>query len=159
MNIEVPLYRQEKPNTCALACLRMVLATFGTQVEEGALEAEARMEPGGTTIDELERLGRRFDLAAEIRETTVEGLRRLLAEGCLPTVYLDRALFDLTPRQRAKHSIRAATIHTVVPTRVTVASVVFHDPLPPRVTRRSVRVFSQAHAHLGSYSVVCWKRP
>ncbi len=27
MNTELPLYKQEKDNTCALACLRMVLAT------------------------------------------------------------------------------------------------------------------------------------
>ena len=34
MNIELPLYRQEKPNTCALACLRMVLAAFGRERRE-----------------------------------------------------------------------------------------------------------------------------
>jgi hypothetical protein len=33
MNIELPLYRQEKRNTCAFACLRMVLAVYGTDVD------------------------------------------------------------------------------------------------------------------------------
>lgn len=36
MSIELPLYPQENRNTCALACLRMVLAAFGTQVEAWA---------------------------------------------------------------------------------------------------------------------------
>src|SRR5712664_3166046 len=30
MDSKIPLYKQEKYNTCALACLRMVLAAFGT---------------------------------------------------------------------------------------------------------------------------------
>ena len=58
MNIELPLYRQEKDNTCALACLRMVLAAFGTNVRERELETRARMEPEGTLIDEVEALAR-----------------------------------------------------------------------------------------------------
>ena len=58
MSIELPLYAQAKRNTCALACLRMVLAAFGIDVEEGMLEDQARMEPEGTDIGELERLAR-----------------------------------------------------------------------------------------------------
>ena len=34
MSIELPIYRQETPRTCALACLRMALAAHGTSVEE-----------------------------------------------------------------------------------------------------------------------------
>jgi hypothetical protein len=45
MTIELPHYLQEKDNTCALACLRMVLAACDTHVQESGLEAQARMEP------------------------------------------------------------------------------------------------------------------
>ena len=155
MSTEIPLYRQEKDNTCALACLRMVLAAHGTHLEEVFLERRARLEPRGTSIEELERLARRHGLTAEIRETTLADLRRVLAEGWLPVAYVDRAVFDLTARQRATHSIRDAVIHTVVVTRVTATSVVYHDPLPPRITRRSRSVFRRAHGILGSYCVVC----
>jgi hypothetical protein len=157
MSIELPLYAQEKRNTCALACLRMVLAAFGTPVEERALEAEATMEEQGTLIDELERLARQHHLVAEIQETTLADLQRLLAEGKLPIAYLDRAVFALNPRQRRQHSIQYARIHAVIPTRVTAAYVTFHDPLPPRVSRRSVELFRHAHRILGSYCVVCSK--
>ena len=158
MNFELPLYAQEKPNTCALACLRMVLAAFGTHVSESTLEAQTLMKERGTLIDELERLARQYGLVAQIRETTVDDLRRILAEGKLPIAYLDRAVFDLNPRQRAKHSLKDAKIHTVVPTNLTDASVTFHDPLPPRIARKSLRLFRQAHGLLGGYCVVCSKQ-
>src|SRR5436309_2888720 len=137
MSTELPLYAQEKRNTCALACLRMVLATFERPIAESTLEAETQMEEDGTPIEELERLARQHGLMAEIQETTVEDLRRLLASGRLPVAYVDRVVFELNPRQRARHSLRQAKIHTVIPTRVTEAYITFHDPLLPRVTRRS----------------------
>ena len=98
MNIELPLYGQEKPNTCALACLRMVLAAFGVEIAEAAIEAEAQMQERGTLIDEVERLARHFHLVAEIQDTTVEELREILAGGKLPIAFLDRAVFELTPQ-------------------------------------------------------------
>jgi hypothetical protein len=133
----------------------MVLAAFGTEIPEHVLAAEARLEERGTHIDELERLARHFGLGAQILETTVEDLGHLLTEGKLPIAYLDRAVFDLTPRQRLRHSLRAAKIHTVIPVRVTKATIVFHDPLRPRVTRKSLRLFTEAHRRLGNYCVVC----
>jgi hypothetical protein len=137
MSIELPYYKQEKDNTCALACLRMVLAAYGRHVRESELEAQARMELEGTPIDELERLARQFQLLAEIQETTVEELRGILAEGKLAIVYIDRLVFKLRPRQRARHSIRDAIIHNVIPTQVTARSVTFLDPLVPRITRKT----------------------
>lgn len=157
MSTGLPLYRQEKKNTCGLACLRMVLASYGTDVEEGTLEGQAHMELDGTEIGELERLARQFGLVADIQEATVEQLRQLLAEGKLAMAYLDRAMFELTPAERAQHSLRAAKIHVVVPTRVTAASVIYHDPRRPRVTRKSIRLFRLAYERIGSRCVVCSK--
>jgi hypothetical protein len=75
----------------------MVLAAYGRHVQESELEAQARMEPKGTRIDELERLARQYRLVAEVRDTTVEELKGVLGEGKLPIVYIDRAVFELTP--------------------------------------------------------------
>jgi hypothetical protein len=157
MSIELPLYAQEKRNTFALACLRMVLAAYGRHAQESELEAQASMESKGIRIDELERLARQFQLVAEIPETTVEELRGILAEGKLPIAFIDRAVFELSPRQRARHSIRDAIIHNVIPTRVTSKSVTFHDPRLPRVTRKTTRLFRQAFSALGGHCVVCSK--
>lgn len=158
MSIELPLYRQQKDNTCALACLRMALAGFGFQVEEQTLEAAARIDEDGLEIGELERLARQFHLLAEIQDVPVGELRHILAAGKVPLAYLDRALFDLRPLQRARHRLRDAKMHVVVPVRVTAASVTYHDPLPPRITRKSLRLFRLAYERLGSRCVVCSKR-
>jgi hypothetical protein len=155
MSTELPLYGQQKRNTCALACLRMVLAAYGTDVEESTLEGHARMEPGGTEIAELVHLARRFGLVADIQETTIAELQQLLADGKFAIAYIDRAVFELTPAQRVHHSLRAARIHTVIPTRITDASIAYHDPLPPRATRKSIRLFRLAYERLGSHCVVC----
>jgi hypothetical protein len=157
MSTGLPHYRQEKTNTCALACLRMVLASFGTDVEEGTLEARAHMEIDGTGIGELERLARQFGVVADIQEATVAQLRHLLEEGKLPIVYIDRAIFELRPRQRAQHSIRDAIIHTVIPTRVTTSFVTYHDPRHVRVIRKTTGLFCQAYEALGGRCVVCSK--
>jgi ABC-type bacteriocin/lantibiotic exporter with double-glycine peptidase domain len=155
MNIELPLYAQEKRNTCALACLRMVLAAYGTHLDESAIEAETTIEDEGAPIEEIERLARRYGLVAEIQETTLTDLGRILRQGGLPIAFIDRGVFDMAPHERLKHSIHDAKIHTVIPTRLSSASVTFHDPLPPRVTRRSIKLFDLAHRLLGRYCVVC----
>ena len=157
MSIELPLYRQEKDNTCSLACLRMVLAAFGTRVTEDVIEAKVKLEERGTPIEQLERLALDFNLVAEIQDTTVEELRQILAEGKLPIVYIDRAVFDLTPDQRKHHSLRHAKIHNVIPTQITAKSVTFHDPLRPRPIRRTIRLFRQAYNALGGRCIVCAK--
>jgi hypothetical protein len=133
----------------------MVLAAYGTDVRESTLESLAQLEPGGIEISELERLARQFRLVADIHEATVDQLRQFLAAGKLPIVYLDRAVFDLTPARRAHHSLRAARIHTVVPTRIMAASIQYHDPLLPRIARRSIRLFRMAYDRLGSHCVLC----
>jgi ABC-type bacteriocin/lantibiotic exporter with double-glycine peptidase domain len=157
MRIELPLYRQEKDNTCALACLRMVLAAYGTHVAEAELEAQARMESRGTPIGELERLARRYGLKANIRHATVAGLRRILQAGSLPILYIDRVLFALPPGRRARHRLRDAIQHNVIPTRITARTVTFHDPLEPGVTSRTLRLFRRAYEGLGGVCVVCAK--
>ena len=87
---------------------------------------------------------------------TPEQLHALLAEGKLAIAYIDRAVYGLTPAQRARHSLRAAKLHTVVPIRVSAASVTYHDPLPPgRIVRKSIRLFRAAYERIGSPCVVC----
>jgi Peptidase C39 family len=135
----------------------MVLAAFGREVEESTLEDQAHLEPGGTEISELARLARRFGLVARVQEVPVEQLSQSLAEGKFAIAYIDRVVFDLTPRQRKEHRLRNARIHTVIPTRITTTAVVYHDPMPPARTRRSIRLFRSAYERLGSHCVVCSK--
>jgi len=138
MSIELPLYKQEKDNTCALACLRMVLAAFGTRVEESVLESRAPMEEEGIFLDELASLARQFNLVADVRDTTVEQLRDILNNDRFPITFVDRAVFDLAPAQRARHRLRDAIIRSVIPVKLTDRWVTFHDPLLPRISRKTI---------------------
>src|SRR5947209_5154583 len=131
MSTELPLYRQEKPRTCALACLRMILAAYGTTVTERELEAQARLEPQGTQIDELARLAREFGLAASVEEATVADLQAILAAGQFPITYVNRTVFELRSLLQERSALRHYRFHSVIPTRVTESYVTFHDPLPP----------------------------
>jgi hypothetical protein len=135
----------------------MVLASYGMHVQERELEAQVRMEQRGTPIEELERLGRRYGLVAEIQDATVGRLQQILREGMLPIVFIDRAIFDLTPAERTRHSIRNAILHNVIPVKITDTSVTLHDPLFPQVMRRSLRLFRRAYEGLGGRCVVCSK--
>ena len=157
MSSSVPQFRQESPNTCALACLRMVLAAFGTSVDEATLVRQATMTPTGTDILEVERLGRAYGLIAEVRRATVEELQELLDAGCLAIVYLNRRILNARNIRSARRSIQEALIHCVVPTRFTAQFVTYHDPLADPPQRRSIARFAGAHAHLDSPCVVCRK--
>ncbi len=49
----LPPYRQEQPNTCAVACLRMVAAFYGVEQPENALTALCGTTFHGTTAEEV----------------------------------------------------------------------------------------------------------
>lgn len=152
----LPILAQEKSKTCALACLRMLLAAHGSAVQEQELEEQARIEVRGTPIDELERLARLRGLQASIETTTPEDLAQLIAEGHHAIAYIDRAIFDLTPKQRTTHRLVDSIIHCVIPVAVTDRAVICHDPLiSDRTRRRSLRLWKIAHGRLGYPSVVC----
>lgn len=157
MNTELPLYGQEKRETCALACLRMVLAAHGRHVQERTLEAKARMVPGGTEIEELERLARLFGVVANIQRATADQLRAILTEEMLPIAYINRAFFELASLQRVRRAIRKPLSHAVIPTQLSSHFVTFHDPRLERVARRSLTRFDRAHRYFDYLTLVCEK--
>jgi hypothetical protein len=133
----------------------MVLSARGTYLEESAIEAEARMAPGGTPIEELERLARHFRLIAHVEEATIDRLRAVLAEGNLPIVYLNRTVFELPSLRRLRPALINPKLHSVIPTSISGRFVTFHDPLPPRIARRSIQRFDRAQSFLHYAALVC----
>lgn len=100
---DLPLFKQTKPETCALACLRMVLGACGIHVSEETLERQVHMEEGGSALRNW-GAARAYGLAAEIQEATMDDLRQILAEGKLPIAYVNRSVFAL----RALRHVRQA---------------------------------------------------
>ena len=112
---------EEKKNTCfgvpadGPCCVR--------SKSSRALLQGQRPETDGTAVAELERLAGNLGSLQTSRKATVEQLRDLLAEGKLPIVYLDRAIFDIwlaflpclcLPLAQLYFNRDPAVIHTVV---------------------------------------------
>src|SRR5262245_21105409 len=103
-----PFFALQRYDTCALACLRMVLVHFGKQATEDQLRDAVDMAEGGVDIVELARLARSQGLSAEIQQPDLSGLAALLADEKLAIVYLNRLPLD-----------QEFAIHAVLPIRVT----------------------------------------
>jgi hypothetical protein len=91
------------------------------------------------------------------KQATVEQLRAVLAEGDYPIVYLNRTVFDLPSLHQLRPAFTDPKLHAVVPTRISDRFVTFHDPLPPRVARRSIARFDRAQRFLSYAVLVCGK--
>ncbi|MBI4605908.1 MAG: C39 family peptidase [Planctomycetes bacterium] len=144
-----PFFAQEKPETCALACLRMVLAYHGIQVSEDALARQVELEPGGVSISELERVARRLGLRAEARQLDLQAIATLLARGVYPIVYVQL-------------SIAGELVgHAVLPIHVGRDSVTVLDPIakPPGERQFSRRAFEAAQHWVSRWALVCEPAP
>ncbi len=144
MTSKPPFFPQERYDTCALACLRMILAFYGMEVSEAELVLTTKMEEGGVDIEELAQVARYHGLKTEIRNLEETSLLGLIAIHRWAIVFLNRFPLD-----------RQFAIHSVIPIRFTSHFVTVLDPL--RGERRfSRRKFDQARRYLDRYSVVCY---
>src|SRR5262249_38197190 len=134
-----PFIAQERPDSCAVACLRMLLAHQGEDISEDILVQAAAMPPGGLDPEELQAVARRYGLAADVRQADRADLRAVVGEQRFPIVYLYRQPID-----------KIAMTHAIIPVRIGRAFVSCLDPL--RGMRRiSVRKFEQARRLVGNW--------
>ncbi len=150
-----PIIAQERGDTCAIACLRMLLAYYGRTITEPELVQAAAMEHGGLDIEELERLAVQFGLRADIRELGVPGIAALLARRIFPIVYLNRVHLDRRFPLSRQIALRLFLPHAVVPVGVSAHFVTFHDPLSSKPRRISKHKFEAAQRDLRNWCVVC----
>lgn len=138
-----PFFRQARYDTCALACLRMILAHYGIETTEEALVQAAHMEEGGVDIEELAQLASAFGLQATIRRLSLPDLSGLIARGQFSIVYLNRLPID-----------GEFAVHAVIPIRVSRRFVAFLDPR--RGQRRvSTSQFEASQRYLDHFGIVC----
>jgi len=150
-----PLFREGKTDNCALACLRMLLAHYGTDVAEETLEAEAAKQPGGVFIEELAQLARQHGLAAEIKALTLDQIAEQVAAEVFPIVYLNRVHLDRKFPVARTLALRRCIVHAVVLVSLSRGFVTFNDPMRPRRRRVSKRKFKAAQRDLSFWCVVC----
>lgn len=144
MNSKPPFIKQARSNTCALACLRMILAYQGKESTEGELVQAAALEPSGMDPEELARLARRYGLRAVERQLDQGALFDLIRQQRFPIVFLYRRFIN-----------GVGEGHVVIPIRLTRRYVICHDPL--RGERRiTIRKFEEARRLVGQW-VVVWE--
>jgi ABC-type bacteriocin/lantibiotic exporter with double-glycine peptidase domain len=137
-----PFFRQERSDTCMLACLRMLLAYRGQEVTEIALAENVTLEEGGLDPDQLAALARGYGLKAEARRLDAATIADLVRLEKFPIVLVDRSFLD-----------REFSIHAVIPIRFSRQCVWVLDPL--RGERRlSQRKFVDAQRRVGRWGVV-----
>jgi ATP-binding cassette subfamily B protein RaxB len=138
-----PFVAQERPDTCALACLRMLLAQRGMQVAEAELVEASALQQGGLTPEELCQLARHYGLQASEEQLDRAELHDVINKAGFPIVFLFRRPID-----------RVDMTHAVVAVRRSRHYVTVLDPL--RGERRiSLRKFEEARRWVGRWVVLC----
>lgn len=142
MTSKPPFVAQEQSDTCAVACLRMILAARGIETTEQELVLAADMHVGGLNPDEVSQLAVKLGVDAAARQLTLAEISHLLENQQFPITFLYRKPLD-----------GVAAIHAVVPIRLTAGFAYFLDPLrgERRVTRRK---FEEARRWVGQWCVV-----
>jgi ABC-type bacteriocin/lantibiotic exporter with double-glycine peptidase domain len=145
MNSRPPFVRQERPDTCAIACLRMILAYRGLVSTEAEVVQSAAMPPSGMDPEGLAQLAQRYGLYATEQQLDREALFDLVRQQRFPIVFLYRRLIN-----------GVGEGHAVIPIRLSRQYVTFLDPL--RGERRvMIRKFEEARRLVGRW-VVIWEQ-
>ncbi len=149
--------RQESGDTCAIACLRMILAQHGMDVAEKLLEPQAGKQPGGVDIEDLRILAERLGFHAEIVQLDLNDIAPLLTQQTYPIVYLNRAHF-LRGRFRRQRFLQAPIVHAVIPIIIGRRFITFNDPLSGTRRRILRKKFAAAQADLSHWCLVCFPK-
>lgn len=113
-----PFYRQETPDSCAVACLRSVLFTYSHKVDEASLRQLCRTTSSGTLSDDLIECARALGFEARKEYSTLENLRQHLATNRFPILYINLLFIN-----------GVDSVHAVVATDLDSRFVHVIDPL------------------------------
>jgi ABC-type bacteriocin/lantibiotic exporter with double-glycine peptidase domain len=144
MNSTPPFVAQERPDSCAVACLRMILAFQGRRIEEAEVIQATDLQEGGLTPEELCRLARLYGLRSQEQQLDEAELAELVKLSRFPIVFLFRGPLD-----------GVDMTHAVIPLRMSPKYVTVLDPLRGQ-RRLTIRKFEQARRLVGHW-VVLWE--
>jgi ABC-type bacteriocin/lantibiotic exporter with double-glycine peptidase domain len=92
-SLNVPHFKQEQGNSCAAACVRMVLAHHGRVHSEDELRQLLKTEPRGTPARNLAHVAA-LGFEVEVKFSNVAELAAALLAGTPPIVYVETGSLD-----------------------------------------------------------------
>ena len=101
----VPHYKQSQEGLCLPACVRMVLAHLGRDMDEARLAQALKTRPFGTPADNIRFLGK-LGYTVLFERGTESDLRRWLGQSLPCIVFQDRGFTLLENRTRARRRPR-----------------------------------------------------
>ena len=99
-----PFIAQERSDSCAIACLRMLLANRGIEIGETELNRLTALDEGGLTPTELANLACTQKMAASEKQIDDVELHQRVTRNHYPIVYIYRKVLD-----------GVASVHAVFP--------------------------------------------
>lgn len=137
-----PFVAQERPDSCAIACLRMLLAQKGVDISEDELVRQARLNEGGLNPEEIAALARANGLPSRERMIDDAELAQLVEHGRYPIVILCRRFLD-----------GEDNVHAVIPIGFAKQYVTLLDPLCGK-RRISIRKLAMARNWVQRWAIV-----
>jgi len=118
----LPYYKQQTPFTCSLACLRMVLESFGRKFTEEELAKIIKFHPDeGMSIPKLAKVCEIINVDFEFGKLLkLEDLKSFISKNSYPIVIVDVKTFY--KMAEIKHG------HFIIIKDITEESVIFNDP-------------------------------
>jgi len=95
MRSRLPFRRQEHPYSCTVACLRMLLAYYGVEMDEAELRHRCKTREFGTYARDVVACARELGFIATIEHLSLVQLRRLIDQGVFPIAYIN--MFPTSP--------------------------------------------------------------
>jgi ABC-type bacteriocin/lantibiotic exporter with double-glycine peptidase domain len=92
--LKPPFHKQEKPHTCAVACLRMVLDLHGLAINEEVLSEKCQTTTLGTSADDVVQAARELGFPARKEHATFDDLRRYLSSNIFPILFINLLVID-----------------------------------------------------------------
>ncbi len=89
MRSRLPFRRQERPYSCTVACLRMLLAYHGVEIDEATLRRKCKTQELGTYAEDVLVCAREFGFTATIEHLSLEQLRLLIDHSVFPIIYIN----------------------------------------------------------------------
>lgn len=145
MKSKLPFRRQEKPYSCAVACLRMILSLYGIEVDEETLRNRCGTTELGTYAQDIVACAQDFGFRVSVENLDVVRLNDLLRRGIFPLVYVNG--FPLE---------QIFCTHAMVVERITEREVLVLDPMDGRRTL-NIEKFQKAWEMTDHLAIVMFK--